>query len=101
MHRFLSTTRAMPNADAFIEADDAFHLAMARATGNALVLTLVEPMMDLLSAQRKEIFNAPTGPQDGQYHHKRILQAIEQGDAETARDCMREHLDQIRRDTRA
>jgi DNA-binding FadR family transcriptional regulator len=93
--------QAMDDADAYIRADNAFHLALARATGNALVMILVEPIVELLSAQRKEIFDTPTGPQDGQYHHKRILRAIEQHDGETARQCMQEHLQQVRRDTMA
>jgi len=91
--------QAMNDADAYIDADNAFHLALARATGNSLVTTLVEPMVALLSAQRKEIFTTPSGPQDGQYHHKRILLAIEQHDAEAARRCMVEHLQQVRRDS--
>jgi GntR family transcriptional repressor for pyruvate dehydrogenase complex len=91
--------QAMNDADAYIDADNAFHLALARATGNSLVTTLVEPMVALLSAQRKDIFATPSGPQDGQYHHKRILLAIVQHDAEAARRCMVEHLQQVRRDT--
>lgn len=91
--------QAMNDSDAYIEADNAFHLALARATGNSLVTTLVEPMVALLSAQRKDVFTTPSGPQDGQYHHKRILLAIEQHDAEAARRCMVEHLQQVRRDT--
>ena len=91
---------AMNDADAYIQADNAFHLAMARATGNSLVITLAESMMALLSAHRKEIFATATGPQNGQYHHKRILRAIEQHDATTARQYMEEHLKQVRRDTK-
>ncbi|MFM7171633.1 MAG: FadR/GntR family transcriptional regulator [Caldilinea sp.] len=91
--------QAMNDADAYIDADNAFHLALARATGNSLVTTLVEPMVALLSAQRKDIFMTPSGPQDGQYHHKRILLTIEQHDAEAAKRCMVEHLQQVRRDT--
>ena len=91
--------QAMDDADAYIDADNAFHLALARATGNALVMTLVEPMVALLSAQRKESFYA-VRPPGGQYHHKRILLAIEQHDGKTARQCMEEHLQQVRRDTK-
>ena len=91
--------RSMDDADAYIQADNAFHLALARATGNALLMTLIEPMMDLLSAQRKLIFRAPGGPQDGQHHHKCILRAIELHDVEAARECMESHMRQIRRDT--
>lgn len=91
--------RSMDDADAYIQADNAFHLALARATGNALLMTLIEPMMDLLSAQRTLIFRAPRGPQDGQEHHKCILRAIELHDAEAAQACMESHMRQIRRDT--
>jgi GntR family transcriptional repressor for pyruvate dehydrogenase complex len=91
--------QAMDDADAYIDADNAFHLALARATGNSLVTTLVEPMVALLSAQRKDIFATPSGPQDGQYHHKRILLAIEKHDGEAAQQRMEEHLQQVRRDT--
>ena len=91
--------RSMDDADAYIQADNAFHLALARAPGNALLMTLIEPMMDLLSAQRKLIFRAPSGPQDGQHHHKCILRAIELRDPQIARECMESHMRQIRRDT--
>lgn len=91
---------AMDDADAYIQADSAFHLALAHATGNALVTALAESMVALLAAQRKAIFATPTGPQDGQYHHKRILHAIEHHDGAAARTAMAEHMQQVRRDTK-
>ena len=43
-----------------------------------------------------KIFKVEGGPERGQFHHKRILEAMEQRDPEKARDAMRAHLDQVR-----
>jgi GntR family transcriptional regulator, transcriptional repressor for pyruvate dehydrogenase complex len=37
----------------------------------------------------------PGGPDRGQFHHKRILEAIEHRDPEKARAAMRAHLTQV------
>jgi GntR family transcriptional repressor for pyruvate dehydrogenase complex len=90
--------RALGNADAFIEADLAFHLALASATQNALIPTLLDPIMDLLREQRKKIFRV-NGAARGQAHHKKILKAIQARDADAARRAMRAHLKQVRKDS--
>jgi len=41
------------------------------------------------------------GPERGQFHHQRILEAIEQRDPGKAREAMRAHLQQVREDSRA
>jgi DNA-binding GntR family transcriptional regulator len=46
-----------------------------------------------------KIFKVEGGPERGQFHHKRILEAMEQRDPEKARDAMRAHLDQVRQDS--
>ena len=89
------------DADAFISADNFFHQALARATQNALVLTLMDPVMQLLSEQRKQIFFVDGGPLRGQVHHKQLLDAIGHHDADAARNAMRAHLQQIRADVSA
>ncbi|CAG0945894.1 HTH-type transcriptional regulator LutR [Anaerolineae bacterium] len=90
---------ALDDADAYIEADLDFHLALAHATQNDLVPTLLDPIVHLLRENRKRIFNRTGAPQRGQVYHKRILRAIEQRDPETARKQMRAHLAQVRRDS--
>jgi GntR family transcriptional repressor for pyruvate dehydrogenase complex len=45
------------------------------------------------------IFEVEGGPDRGQYHHKRILEAMERQDAEGAREAMRAHLRQVREDS--
>lgn len=93
--------RSSHDPDAYIEADLDFHLALAEAAANPLILTLLDSIVGLLREQRLRIFNVPGGPQRGQVHHKRILQAVEQHDAVSAHEAMREHLEQVREDSQA
>jgi GntR family transcriptional repressor for pyruvate dehydrogenase complex len=89
---------ALNNADAFIAADNDFHEALAQATQNALILMLLNSIVNLLSEQRKQIFEVQGGPQRGQLHHRRILESIVRRDPEEARAAMRSHLSQVRED---
>lgn len=91
--------RSLRIPDAYIEADLDFHRALAEAVANPLILSLIDSIVGLLREQRLRIFYADRGPERGQFHHQRILQAIEERDAEKARAAMRAHLDQIRRDS--
>jgi GntR family transcriptional regulator, transcriptional repressor for pyruvate dehydrogenase complex len=91
--------RSLHDPAAYIEADLDFHLALAEAAANALILSLIDSIVGLLREQRIKIFNVEGGPQRGQIHHKRILEAMEQHDPEMARLAMRAHLEQVREDS--
>ena len=93
--------RAQDDPEAYIEADLDFHLALAETVANPLILSLIDSIVGLLREQRIKIFNVEGGPQRGQVHHKRILEAMERHDAEMARTAMRAHLEQVREDSRA
>ena len=93
--------RAQDDPEAYIEADLDFHLALAEIVANPLILSLIDSIVGLLREQRIKIFNVEGGPQRGQIHHKRILDAMERRDAEMARTAMRAHLEQVREDSRA
>jgi GntR family transcriptional repressor for pyruvate dehydrogenase complex len=84
---------------AYIEADLDFHLALAEAAGNPLVLSLLDSIVALLREQRMRIFSVDGGPERGQFHHKRILAAVEARDPDKARSAMRDHLTQVREDS--
>jgi GntR family transcriptional repressor for pyruvate dehydrogenase complex len=90
---------ARKDADAFIEADLDFHLALAEAAANPLILSLIDSIVGLLREQRTRIFLVEGGPERGQYHHKRILEAIEHHDPVGAREAMKAHLRQVRKDS--
>ena len=93
--------RKYDDPDAFIEADLDFHLAVAEAADNPMILSLLDSIVGLLREQRTRIFQVEGGANRGQFHHKRILQAIEQHNPEKARDAMRAHLQQVREDSKA
>jgi GntR family transcriptional regulator, transcriptional repressor for pyruvate dehydrogenase complex len=91
--------RSLQDPDAYVEADLDFHLSLAEAAGNPLILSLLDSIVGLLREQRSRIFLVDGGPERGQFHHKRILAAILQGDPEAAREAMRAHLQQVLADS--
>lgn len=84
--------------EAYIEADLDFHLALAEAVANPLILSLMDSIVGLLREQRMGIFRSPGGPGRGQFHHQRILEAVESHDPERARQAMRSHTQQVHED---
>jgi GntR family transcriptional repressor for pyruvate dehydrogenase complex len=90
---------AKRDPDTYIEADLDFHLELAEAAANPLILSLIDSIVGVLREQRMRIFEVEGGPDRGQYHHKRILEAMERQDAEGAREAMRAHLRQVREDS--
>jgi GntR family transcriptional repressor for pyruvate dehydrogenase complex len=93
--------RAGQDPETYIEADLDFHLALAEGAANPLILSLLDSIVGLLREQRLRIFKVPGGPERGQVHHKRILDAVERHDAEKARQGMRAHLSQVRDDSQS
>lgn len=92
---------ALDNADVFVEADLDFHLALAEATQNPVIPSLVDSIVDLLRVQRRRTGNVEGGLARGQYHHKKILEAVIQRDPVSARLAMQAHLVQVREDSSA
>ena len=93
--------RNLHDPDAFVVDDLDFHLALTEAAGNPLILSLLDSIVGLLREQRSRIFNVDGGPERGQFHHKRILAAIEKRDPDAAREAMRAHLNQVLADSSA
>jgi len=91
--------RSMQNPDAYIEADLDFHLALAEAAGNPLILALLDSIVVVLREERLGVFRVPGGPKRGQIHHKLILKAIEKRNPGKARKAMIAHMQQINEDT--
>lgn len=88
----------LADPESFVSADSAFHMALANATKNKLIVRMIEPIVDLLHEMRISISETPSGLQHGQYHHMRILAAIKAHDADAARQEMLLHMEQIQQD---
>src|SRR5271156_2059342 len=68
--------RNLRDPDAYVEADLDFHLALAEAAGNPLILSLLDSLVGVLREQRLGIFAVTGGPERGQVPHKLILEGI-------------------------
>jgi len=58
--------------EAFIEADLDFHLALAEAAANPLILSLIDSIVGLLREQRMGIFQVEGGPERGSITTRRF-----------------------------
>lgn len=76
----------------FIRSDLTFHLALARATHNPLLLALVEPTMTLMQHIRERMVNLPDAATGAQKGHRRIYEAVVNRDPEEAAAAMAGHL---------
>jgi DNA-binding FadR family transcriptional regulator len=81
----------------FIRSDLTFHLALARATHNPLLLALVEPTMTLMQHVRERMVNMPDAATGAQKNHRRIYAGVEAADPEEAGAAMAEHLQHVER----
>lgn len=86
--------------DAGIRADLSFHLQIAQATHNTLIInlfqTLSERMEDTIRATRTHRLSDPSRYEETFNEHKEIYLAIASGDAIQAKQLMEEHITRIR-----
>ena len=73
-------------------ADTAFHTAMASASHNEALVRLSATLVELLAPSRDESLQTPERSHRSVNSHRTILSAIQQGDAEAARQAMTEHI---------
>ncbi len=78
-----------------IEEDSEFHNLLATAAKNAVVLKVLDVLMDLLQESRERSLQVPGRLQKSLQGHRRILEAIKRRDAAGAQSAMRQHLAEI------
>ena len=85
------------DSQAFADADLSFHLVLAKATGNPVVIKVTTVLTDILRVSMHNIVDS-LGSRDGLYYHRRILDAIKARDGSRAESLMEEHVERtIRR----
>lgn len=87
--------------DGYVDADVAFHALLARAARNGVLLTMLEPVVDLLRASRRVSAARPGNARRALDEHEQILERVEAGDAGGAREEMRRHLANTAKDIEA
>jgi len=84
--------------DAYINGDLRFHMAIAEATRNGLILHAMAAVRDAARRTLTSVFLIPGSPERSLEQHEAIRAAIADGDADRARDEMREHLVRVEAD---
>ncbi len=92
--------RTIGERESFINADHAFHVALADATQNPLLPMLIDSIGELVRETRRLVVGVTGSTSRGQHYHRQLLDAVERHDAATARRTMGEHLDQFDADIR-
>jgi GntR family transcriptional regulator, transcriptional repressor for pyruvate dehydrogenase complex len=87
--------------EGYVEADVEFHSLLARATCNEVLLTMLEPVVDLLREGRQVSASRPGSALRALGEHEEILRRVEVGDTEGARREMRAHLANTAKDIEA
>lgn len=82
----------------FITADLHFHLLVAQATRNRVLLHLMDAIRALLQRSLASSYHIPGSPDRAIDMHRLILEAIEQRRPEEARQRMQEHVARVERD---
>ena len=82
----------------FITADLRFHLLVAHATRNRVLLHLMDAIRMLLHRSLSSSYHIEGSPERAIEMHRLILDAIEAGRPEEARQRMQEHVARVERD---
>ena len=79
-----------------IRLSGAFHVALARMSGNPLFVRMVEELLPTTSLLMA-LYKAPGEPMCVLHSHRALLAVLEEGSAATAATEMRRHLNEIER----
>jgi GntR family transcriptional repressor for pyruvate dehydrogenase complex len=99
MQNAIEEMRARPAQPAgYVDADIAFHRALAFATGNPLWGALLDSLNDLLRRYREASFRGRDSALMAARQHQEILDAVQSCDAAAATEAMRLHLQRSEQD---
>lgn len=85
----------MSRGEMTIDEDSEFHYSIAMASGNSVVLKVLDVLMDLLRETRERSLQVAGRAQKSLAGHRQILAAIKRGDAAAADAAMRRHIEDV------
>ena len=80
---------------AAVAEDAEFHYNIALASGNSVVLKVLDILMDLLRDTRERSLQVEGRQQKSLAGHRRVLAAIKRHDADAAKSAMRRHIEDV------
>ncbi|BCW98360.1 MAG: putative HTH-type transcriptional regulator YcbG [Armatimonadota bacterium] len=80
------------NRPAFVQADEDFHVAIARAAGNPIMTTIIRALLVALRPYRQSTLVREEDAERIAEKHVLIYQALTEGDPERAQTLMEEHF---------
>lgn len=88
-----------------LETDSLFHLKIAEASGNAMILNVMQHIVNISKERlwefiRKEIIRTPGHIEKDMKAHQDIVNSIKNEDFKNARAVMKKHLSQIQKEIR-
>lgn len=86
----------LDDSTASMDLDQDFHRALARATGNAVLLQVVELLDHIFLKSRHAYSQSPQRNRLSLKGHREIVKAVKSADSNTARQLMADHLTAIR-----
>lgn len=80
----------------FLEANKAFHVAIAQATGNGRLAIMVSQLLDQMTRLLHLGLGLRNRSQEMQHEHRALVKALARGDSETAERISREQIEAAR-----
>ncbi|MBA2518138.1 MAG: FadR family transcriptional regulator [Chloroflexia bacterium] len=90
---FAEMEAAASDPDRFVNADVAFHLRIAEATGNEVLVRMMSSISELLRDWIARVMRDEANFRPSLEEHRAVLAAIVAGDANAARSAMLAHMD--------
>jgi GntR family transcriptional repressor for pyruvate dehydrogenase complex len=91
-------SRTLESLEDFVAADIRFHLTVAEASGNRVILNLMQAIRERLEDMFDTVYRFPGGPAHSVAQHRQIATAIEARDAARARRLMTNHIVRVQRE---
>jgi GntR family transcriptional repressor for pyruvate dehydrogenase complex len=90
--------RTLDSLEEFVAADIRFHLTLAEASGNRVILNLMQAIRERLEEMFDTVYRFPGGPAHSVAQHRQIAAAVARRDAPRARRLMTNHILRVQRE---
>lgn len=87
-----------PGLALLAEQDSKFHLLLAEATNNSVLVRIMEGLLDLLADSRCRSMAVPGRPLKSLEEHRQVVEALLLRQPDAAREAMLQHLENVEKD---